>query len=226
MGALGIWLYDAESLTKVGLMSGGADAIVFSPDGQTLASGSWPERTVHLWDLNTQKKVGGLLFPGKCGVTALTYALDGKTLAVGYGNGDIALWDAATQQKTALLDTPSSVLWTLAFSPDGQLLASGGYEDSTISLWDVKTQTLLGAFDGHTRDTKAQNHGVSSIAFSPDGKSLASGSAIDCTLRLWDVASRTQIDLLLELEADTFEGIHAVAFSPDGALLASPAMTP
>ena len=162
-----------------------------------------------------------MLLPDRRGITALTYALDGKTLAVGYTNGDIALWDTATQQKTALLDTASSVLWTLAFSPNGRLLASGGYKDSTISLWDVQTKTLLGAFDGHTRDTRAQNHGVSTIAFSPDGKSLASGSAIDCTLRLWDVASRTQIDLLLELEADPFEGIHAVAFSPDGALLAS-----
>ena len=203
------------------MISGGAGAIAFSPDGQMLASGSGSEPTAFLWNVATRKRTGSMLLPDRRGITALTYALDGKTLAVGYTNGDIALWDTATQQKTALLDTASSVLWTLAFSPNGRLLASGGYKDSTISLWDVQTKTLLRAFDGHTRDTRAQNHGVSTIAFSPDGKSLASGSAIDCTLRLWDVASRTQIDLLLELEADPFEGIHAVAFSPDGALLAS-----
>ena len=131
--------------------------------------------TVHLWDVKTQKRVGGLLFPGRRGVTALSYSLDGKTLAVGYGNGDIAFWDTATNQKTAFLDTNSSVLWTLAFSPDGKLLASGGYEDPTISLWDVQTQTLLGSFDGHTRlDGRVQNSGVSSVTFRPDGKTLAS----------------------------------------------------
>ena len=162
-----------------------------------------------------------MLLPDRRGITALTYALDGKTLAVGYTNGDIALWDTATQQKTALLDTASSVLWTLAFSPNGRLLASGGYKDSTISLWDVQTKTLLGAFDGHTRDTRAQNHGVSTIAFSPDGKTLASGSGFDCTVRLWDVAVRTEIALLLELDTYELEGINSVVFSPNGTLLAS-----
>ena len=162
-----------------------------------------------------------MLLPDRRGITALTYALDGKTLAVGYTNGDIALWDTATQQKTALLDTASSVLWTLAFSPNGRLLASGGYKDSTISLWDVQTKTLLGAFDGHTRDTRAQNHGVSTIAFSPDGKTLASGSGFDCTVRHWDVAVRTEVALLLELDTYELEGINSVVFSPNGTLLAS-----
>ena len=244
-GAIGIWLYDAETPAEVGMISGGARVIAFSPDGQMLASGSGSEPTAFLWNVATRKRIGSMLLPDRRGITALTYALDGKTLAVGYTNGDIALWDTATQQKTALLDTASSVLWTLAFSPDGQLLASGGYEDSTISLWDVKTQTLLGAFDGHTRDTnpsrynpkhqlstlgafdghtrytKAQNHGVSTIAFSPDGKTLASGSGFDCTVRLWDVAVRTEIALLLELDTYELEGITSVVFSPNGTLLAS-----
>ena len=222
MGAIGIWFYDAETLTEVGMISHGAGTIAFSPDGQTLASGSWSDRTVRLWDVNTQKQVGGLLFPGRRGVTALSYSLDGKTLAVGYGNGDIAFWDTATNQKTALLDTNSSVLWTLAFSPDGRLLASGGCDDPQISLWDVQTQTLLGSFGGHTLlDGREPDSGVSTVAFSSDGKTLASGSFIDGTLRLWDVANRAQIALLIQSDADDLENINAVAFSPDGAILAS-----
>ncbi len=220
-GALGTWLYDAESLAKFGILPGHPETIAFNPNGDMLASGSWSERTVHLWDVKTQRKVGGLLFPGKRGVIVLTYTPDGTTLAAGYGNGDIALWNTETQKKTALLDTPSSVIWTLAFSPDGRLLASGGYQDATISLWDVPTQMPVGTFDGHSRPTRSTDNAVSSIAFSPDGKTLASGSSVDCTLRLWDVASRTQIALLLELDADNRVGVNSVAFSPDGTLLAS-----
>ena len=220
-GALGTWLYDAESRAKFGLIAGGAYTIAFNPNGDTLATASGSRRTVHLWYVKTQRKVGDLVFPGKRGVTALTHTLDGTTLAAGYGNGDIALWDTETQTKTALLTTTSSVLWALAFSPDGQMLASGGYEDSTISLWDVRTQMLVGTLDGHSRPTRSTNNGVSSIAFSPDGKSLASGSLLDCTLRVWDVASRAQTALLLELDADNHVGVNSVAFSPDGTLLAS-----
>ncbi|MDE0185432.1 MAG: sigma-70 family RNA polymerase sigma factor [Candidatus Poribacteria bacterium] len=221
MGAIGIWIYDAESLTEVGMIARGARTIAFSPDGRTLASGH-RDRTIYLWDVSTQKPVGSLLFPGRRGVTTLSYSLDGKTLAVGYGNGNIALWDTATQQKTALLDTDSSILWTLAFSPDGKLLASGGCENPEISLWDVQTRTLMGSFDGHPRlDGWVPDSGVSSVAFSPDGKTLASGSVIDGTLRLWDVANRAQIALLSQSDTDELEDINDIAFSPNGAILAS-----
>ena len=131
------------------------------------------------------------------------------------------MWDIGRQQQAARLDAPTSFFSSVAVSPDGQLLASGGYENTTISLWDVQTQTLIGSFNGHTRDTRAQNHGVSTIAFSPDGKTLASGSGFDCTVRLWDVAVRTEIALLLELDTYELEGINSVVFSPNGTLLAS-----
>lgn len=219
MGAIGIWLYDAESLTEVGMIARGARTIAFSPDGRTLASGH-RDRTIYLWNVSTQQQIGSLTLPSNA-VTALSFSLDGHTLAVGFGYGEITLWDMRTQRQTALLDTASKFVWTLAFSPDGQLLASGGYEDPTISLWDVQTQTLIGSFDGHTRDVRILNSSVSAVAFSPDGKNLASGSSIDGTVRLWDVASRAQIALLLELETNDLEGINSVAFSPNGTILAS-----
>ena len=142
-------------------------------------------------------------------------------MAARYADGDIGLWDIGRQQQAARLDAPTSFFSSVAVSPDGQLLASGGYENTTISLWDVQTQTLIGAFDGHTRGTRAQNHGVSTIAFSPDGKTLASGSGFDCTVRHWDVAVRTEVALLLELDTYELEGINSVVFSPNGTLLAS-----
>jgi RNA polymerase sigma factor (sigma-70 family) len=220
MGALGIWLYDAETLTEVGMIAEGAGAIAFSPDGQTLASGSWSD-TVHLWEVSTQKRVGRLMSPRQRSVTTLAFTPDGNTLAVGYGKGNIVLWDMKTQQQTALLDTPSSVLSTLVFSPDGKLLASGGFEDLTVSLWNVQTQTLVGAFEGHTNDMGVRPPGILSVAFSPDGKTLASGSNSDETVRLWEVATREQIALLPKNDEDEeYELANSVAFSPDGTILA------
>ena len=214
MGPLGIWLYDAETLTEVGMIPEGANEIAFSPDGGTLASGSWSDRTVHLWDVSAQKRVGRLTSQGQRRVATLTYTLDGNTLAVGYGNGDIGLWNMRTKQQTALLDTPSSNVSILAFSPDGKLLASSGGKDSTISLWDIQTQTLVGAFEGH-------GHGVMSVAFSPDGKILASGIHGHDIVFLWDVATRSRIALLANNINKKYKGVNSVAFSPDGTILAS-----
>ena len=218
MGAIGIWLYDAETLTEVGMIAQGGSTIAFSPDGRTLASGH-RDRTIYLWDVSAQRRIGSLILPSK-GVTALTFSLDGDTLAVGFGYGEIALWDMRTQRQTTLLETASKVVWTLAFSPDGQLLTSGGYEDPTISLWDVQTQALVGSFE--EGDKGEHHHGVSSVVFSPDGKAIASGSGFSNTVHLWDVATRQQIARLPMHDVDEeHEGVNAVAFSPNGSILAS-----
>ena len=233
------WLYDANTLAEVGMIERSARTIAFSPDGQTLASGGWadPDRTVHLWDVSTQERVGGLELPGLKGVTAVALTPDGNTLAVGYGDGDIALWDMKTQrqiaQQTVVRRILTGIPWTLTFSPDGQLLAAGGHEAPAISLWeghqafiislwDVPTLELVGSFEEQSRDTWPQNHAVSSIAFSSDGAILASGSHYDYTVRLWDVRTQRQIALLLENGGDEGEeAVNAVVFSPDGTILAS-----
>ncbi len=223
-GAIGIWFYDAESLVEVGRIAQGARYIAFSPNGRILASGHWSDRTVHLWDVKTREPVGRLVCADDWGATALTFALDGKTLAVGYAHGDangvIGLWNIGTQQQTARLNTPARYLWALAFSPDGQLLASGGHKNAGISLWNVRSHALVATFEGHNE--KPYNHEVSTVAFSPDGETLASGSAFDNTVRLWEVATGRLVAKLSKSNPNQeYQGVNSVAFNRDGTLLTS-----
>ena len=55
--------------------------VAFSPDGKTLATGSY-DRNVKLWNIAAQQEVATLeTLPGSCG--SLRFSPDGRTLAAG-----------------------------------------------------------------------------------------------------------------------------------------------
>ena len=56
--SIGVWIYDANTGDEVALLTGHASivrAVAFSPDGNTLASGSL-DGTILLWDITPNKQ--------------------------------------------------------------------------------------------------------------------------------------------------------------------------
>ncbi len=124
-------------------------ALAFSPDGRTLATGSW-DGAIKLWDLER----GTLLWTSQQSTTInfVAFAPDGQMLASGRNDAPIRLWDAKLGTLLHTLSDGSGPVFALAWGPDGSLLASGGF-DRQIRLWERprgQPETCVQMLTGHT----------------------------------------------------------------------------
>lgn len=198
-------------------------AVAYSPDGQTILTGS-EDGTVRFWEAATGEHLDrDITLPG--GVRALAINPDGRTLvtvsgephkrfqtAGGYFNqyngaiagGAIRFWETATGKPLgdSLAEWGRSL--TVAFSPDGQILATGD-SDRAVRLRQVSAGKLHGPPLWHPYEVWA-------IAFSPDGRKVATGGLSPC-VRIWETAmDRPSSPTFVPAPAANF----AVAWSPDG----------
>lgn len=189
--------------------------LAFSPDGKTLAVGSWNE--VKLWDPQTGM-LKGTLRGNVDHVKAVAFSPDGKSLATGSRDKQVRIWDVRTKSLKRALSGHHFSICSVAFSPDGRTLATTGDDKPphSLKLWDVRTGALKRKLTGAG--------GALSVAFSPDGKTLA-GGCNDYKVRLWDVRTGALLRTLTTTEhagmSGETVGVKSVAFSPDGRMLAS-----
>ena len=183
-------------------------SVAFSPDGKTLASGSW-DNTIKLWKVEDGTLIHTLTGHLADVVTSVAFSPDGKTLASGDDTSSIKLWKVEDGTEIRSL-TASTGVTSVAFSPDGKMLASGSDYGHPIQLWNVENGTEIRSLTGHSGSAR-------SVTFSPDGKTLASGS-VDSTIKLWNVEDGTEIR---SFTGHSSRPVTSVAFSPDGKTLAS-----
>lgn len=154
------------------------EAMAYSPDGKTLATGSFQELT--LWDAEkwtVKQRLTG--FADR--VVAIAYSADGKYFATGGGapteDGEIRIYDAAGKLIQDIKNGHSDTVFGVAFSPDGKLLATAS-ADKFVKVFEVPSGKYVKSFEGHT------NH-VLDVGWTPDGKKLVSAGA-DNFVKVWD----------------------------------------
>lgn len=200
-GHLIAWKGDTlESLTRaIKAHSSWIYSLDFSPDGATLASGSW-DKTTELWCTKTWQVQGNpIICSGE--VNCVQFSPSGEFLAI--ASTDLIICNARTKEHIATLKTATRAL--LTWMPNGaQLLSVGTASDPTIRVWDSSTWKQVGdPWTGHS-------DGIKSIAVNRTGTLVASACKDNHT-RLWRPSDGRTIAIF----KDTYE-VCSITFSTDG----------
>ena len=132
-------LWDVATGQEKSILTGhryDVEAVTFSPDGATLASGS-RDGTVRVWDVDTGQQKHRLInekYPDRLSnpwVVSVVFSPDGLTLASANRDTTVRVWDVETGQEKHTLTQHTGRALSVAFSPDGMTLASAG-QDSTV----------------------------------------------------------------------------------------------
>jgi WD40 repeat protein len=185
-------------------------AVVFSPDGSTLATGG-SDGGVRLWNADTGQEIGPPMSSDANPVDAVAFSPSGMLLAAASSDGNVQLWDTASQQVAGAALIPNGPqVDALAFSPDGKLLATGG-QDGTARLWNLGP-------GGQAGTAMVTGEAVSALTFGTSGSTLATAES-DGATELWDVATQAQTGPALAAAGSA--GVSALAFSPGTDALAT-----
>ncbi|HEY0074529.1 MAG TPA: c-type cytochrome domain-containing protein [Abditibacteriaceae bacterium] len=144
-------------------------------------------------------------------VTALSYAPDGKTVAVGSFRA-VHLLNPENGDLIRTLSGPGDQVLTLAWSSDSsRLAAAGGAAGGAgeILLWTTDKWEA-------PKTIAAHGDSIFSLAWKPNSSHFATAS-LDKTVQVWDAQSGASLHLL----KDHVDPVFAVAFSPDGQWMAT-----
>jgi WD40 repeat protein/tRNA A-37 threonylcarbamoyl transferase component Bud32 len=203
-GAICSWdVATGNSLGPLPVPRGGYRALAYSPDGQSLLTGSRGQ-TARLWDVGTGRPLGPPLYHG-AEVHAVAFRRDGRTLLTADARNTVRTWAVAHGPSPASVLAHDRAVRTVAISPDGQTVATGSF-DRKARLWSTRSGAQLRELPHEAA--------VAVVLFSPDGRTLLTADWKD-SVRLWDTASGQRKGEPLQHR----KWAHALAFSVRGHLV-------
>ena len=181
--SIGIWIYDVQTGDALDLFTGHTGpvtSIVFSPDSNTIATGS-EDNTIRLWDASTgEHKV--TCDGHEDGVNTIAFHPNGKTFASGGEDWQIRIWETETGNFVKNIEANNRSAKDMSYSPDGTTLLILGYHsqyEMEIEYWNIEP--------GEHLKTELIDARLNSAKFSSDCLSLA--GAGEKPLLFWNVES-------------------------------------
>ncbi|KAI9073801.1 hypothetical protein K1719_044248 [Acacia pycnantha] len=172
--------------------------------------------TVYLWDGSNGSTSELVTVDDENGpITSVSWAPDGRHIAVGLNNSEVQLWDAASNRQLRTLrgghrQRVGSLAW------NNHILTTGGMDGRIVNN-DVRIRShFVETYRGHEQE-------VCGLKWSASGQQLASGGN-DHLLFIWDrekTSSNSATKWLYRLEEHT-SAVKALAWCPfQGNLLAT-----
>jgi len=184
------------------------NSISFSPDGKTIASGSW-DKTIKLWNIESGESQTLSGHTDK--VWRVRYSpSNGNMIASASTDKTVRLWNAKSGEFLGELLGNTDIIIDLSFSPDSKKIATASL-DGTIKIWDTTTKKEL-----EILENPQGLNGSYSVDFHPNGAKLAVVGYQDGSIKVWDLNTKTPKVIGHHKISATF-----VRFSHDGRLLAS-----
>jgi WD40 repeat protein len=198
---LRIWDWQADKqVLELVRVADRVQTLALSPDGKWLvvSGGGGQGNWLRCWDVDAGKEVP--LPQPRLQVGQLSFAPDGRSLALGDFEGNLVVWRFPAGQELFRYQGATS-LSALAFSHDGKLLAAG--IGGRVRVW--RTDGWQDVLDGRVRGK------VDLVAWHPTGQRLATASN---EVTLWDISTG---QLALSLPGSTPQ--IALRFAADGGVL-------
>ena len=182
----------------------GDGTVAVSADGKLLAVPR-PNGGVRVWSSSARKQVATLP-PATAPVTALAFAPDASTLAIGDQDGGVRFLDPRTaKSKEKPLALSESSALAIDYSPGGTRVAVGR-QDGRTQIFELRSGEQLGP------PLAANASAINDVSFSADGRLLAT-AGLDRTGALWRLDGNRAIGAVFRGQ----EGpITEASFTPDG----------
>ena len=190
--------------------------LVFSPDGQCLASSGGRYDAVYVWNIETSEQIAKFTVDEELQsrhpppAIPLAFSPDGRLLISGTPENTFSVWDIETGERLAHLTGHSALVIYLLFSPCGEFLTSVDW-DGGLHKWEVDKLTTKDSRPIITSIPEATRFVL--YTYSDDGILLAA-TASGTTLTVWDVERSRKIATLTHTEI-----VQGFCFSQTGSQL-------
>ncbi|KAK5782626.1 cell division cycle 20.2, cofactor of APC complex-like isoform X1 [Gossypium arboreum] len=164
--------------------------------------------TVYLWDASDSSTSELVTVDDENGpVTSVSWAPDGRHIAIGLNNSEVQLWDSASnRQLRTLRGCHRSRVGSMAWN--NHILTTGGMDGQIVNN-DVRIRShVVETYRGHQQE-------VCGLKWSASGQQLASGGN-DNVVHIWDrsmASSNSPTQWLHRLEEHT-SAVKALAWCP------------